>query len=118
MGSRFSRIKINEKTVYNIQYFTTQDYYALDNYIQKKNKYSMYEYYFRECIAPLITHTFDKPSYFFLYGTCGCKYIARRKPNENIIGIRAIHYMDHKTHTDFIEGYVRLGDMSQNMYHN
>lgn len=111
MGSGFSRIKINHKTAYHSQNFTKEDYYALNDYLKQNNKYSMHEYYFRECMMPLIERNFDIPCYYFLYGTGGCEYIAKRRPGENLIQVKAVHYMDDTRRKKFIEGYARLTNL-------
>ena len=108
MGSRFSRFKINHKTAFRSQTFTEEDYHALNKYLKENSNYSPHEYYFRECMMPLIESEFDIPCYYFIYGTGGCEYIAKRKPGEPILKVKAVHYMDDKARYKFIQGYKRL----------
>ena len=111
MGSGFSRVKINHKTAYQSHNFTEEDYHALNKYLKENNKYCMHEYYFRECMMPLIECNFDMPCYYFIYGTDGCEYIAKRKSRKDLIQVKAFHYMNNEHRKKFIEGYARLTDL-------
>ena len=108
MGQGFSKIIINDKTAFSTQTFTVEDYNALNDYINTKQKYNMYEYYFRECMTPLIHRTYNTPCYHFLYGSHGTEYIARRVSNASVIEIKAMGYMDGTRRKKFVSGYTRI----------
>jgi len=68
----------------------------------------MHEYYFRECMTPLVNNGNIGSFYHFMYGSHGTEYIAKRRSYQDFIKIKAIGYMDYTQRKKFINGYTRL----------